>query len=89
VNANLSRQFEFVQHTWLNNPAFAGLQDSPDPIAGAPVSGVFPLPADPVRHRLLDLPRFVRVRGGGYFFLPGVRALHYLASDPSADRRTP
>ncbi|SHN83580.1 Dyp-type peroxidase family [Geodermatophilus obscurus] len=91
VNANLSRQFEFVQHTWLNNPAFAGLQDSPDPIAGAhaPDSGVFPLPAEPVRHRLLDLPRFVRVRGGGYFFLPGVRALHYLASGPSADRRTP
>ncbi len=89
LNANISRQFEFVQHTWLNNPAFAGLQDSPDPIAGshAPDGGVFPLPADPVRHRLLDLPRFVRLRGGGYFFLPGVRALHYIASGPSADGR--
>ncbi len=91
VNANLSRQFEFVQHTWLNNPAFAGLQDSPDPIAGnhAPDSGVFPLPADPVRHRLLDLPRFVRLRGGGYFFLPGVRAIHYIASGPSSDTEVP
>ncbi|WP_448608641.1 Dyp-type peroxidase [Geodermatophilus sp. URMC 60] len=91
LNANISRQFEFVQHTWLNNPAFAGLQDSPDPIAGnhAPDGGVFPLPADPVRHRLLDLPRFVRLRGGGYFFLPGVRALHYIASGPSADGRVP
>lgn len=82
LNANLSRQFEFVQHTWLNNPAFAGLQDSPDPIAGhrTPGSGVFPIPATPVRHRLLDLPDFVQVRGGGYFFLPGLRALRYLAS---------
>jgi deferrochelatase/peroxidase EfeB len=90
LNANLGRQFEFVQHTWLNNPAFAGLQDSPDPIAGhhPPDDGaVFALPADPVRHRLLDLPRFVRVRGGGYFFLPGVRALHYVASGPVAERR--
>jgi Dyp-type peroxidase family len=86
LNANLSRQFEFVQHTWLNNPAFAGLQGSPDPIAGhhpPDGDGVFPVPADPVRHRLLDLPRFVRLRGGGYFFLPGVRALHHLAADPA------
>jgi Dyp-type peroxidase family len=84
LNANISRQFEFVQHTWLNNPAFAGLQDSPDPIAGhrPPATGVFPIPATPVRHRLLDLPSLARVRGGGYFFLPGVRALAYLASGP-------
>jgi Dyp-type peroxidase family len=86
LNANISRQFEFVQHTWLNNPAFAGLQDSPDPIAGhrPPAAGVFPIPATPVRHRLLDLPSLARVRGGGYFFLPGVRALAYLASGPGA-----
>ena len=86
LNANLSRQFEFVQHTWLNNPAFAGLQDSPDPVSGhrPPGTGVFPIPAPPVRQRLLDLPDFVRVRGGGYFFLPGTRALRYLASGSAA-----
>jgi Dyp-type peroxidase family len=92
LNANLSRQFEFVQHTWLNNPAFAGLQDSPDPIAGHHPPGgrgVFAVPADPVRHRLLDLPDFVRVRGGGYFFLPGVRALHHIASGPAAPGSPP
>lgn len=92
LNANLSRQFEFVQHTWLNNPAFAGLQDSPDPIAGyhpPGESGVFAVPADPVRHRLLDLPDFVRVRGGDYFFLPGVRALHHIASGPASPGPVP
>ncbi len=86
LNANLARQFEFVQHTWLDNPAFAGLRNSPDPIAAyhpPDGDGVFPVPADPVRHRLLDLPRFVRLRGGGYFFLPGVRALHHLAAGPA------
>jgi hypothetical protein len=30
---------------------------------------------------VLGLPRFVSVRGGAYFFLPGIRALRYLASD--------
>jgi hypothetical protein len=75
----------------LNNPAFAGLQDSPDPIAGhrPPATGVFPIPATPVRHRLLDLPSFARVRGGGYFFLPGIRALAYLASGPGGSAVIP
>jgi hypothetical protein len=26
------------------------------------------------------LPQFVTVRGGAYFFLPGIRALRYLAT---------
>lgn len=89
LNANLARQFEFVQHTWLNNPAFAGLSDSPDPIAGhhPPGTGVFRIPATPVRERRLDLPDFVRVRGGAYFFLPGIRALRHLATGPPTGPR--
>jgi hypothetical protein len=27
-----------------------------------------------------DVPRFVRVRGGAYFFMPGIAALNILAS---------
>jgi hypothetical protein len=27
-----------------------------------------------------DLPRFASVRGGAYFFLPGIAAIRYLAS---------
>jgi len=75
--ANLARQFEFVQHTWLNNPRFAGLHDSPDPLLS---EGHFTVPADPVRERYTGLPRFVDVRGGAYFFLPGIRAVRYLAA---------
>jgi Dyp-type peroxidase family len=91
LNASIGRQFEFVQHTWLNNPAFAGLQQSPDPIVGAraPDADLFPIPALPFRHRLLELPSFTRVRGGGYFFLPGIRALRYLADVPAAVRTAP
>jgi hypothetical protein len=35
-----------------------------------------------VRRRHHGLPRFVTVRGGAYLFLPGVRALRYLAAEP-------
>ena len=75
LNANISRQYEFIQHTWINNPHFAGLHDEPDPLVSPAAGAAFRIPADPIRRRLTGLPRFVTVRGGGYFFLPGVRAL--------------
>jgi Dyp-type peroxidase family len=86
VNADLERQFEFVQHTWLNSSTFGGLSDELDPItAEQPVvstapDGTFTRPALPVRHRLRGLPSFTTTRGGAYFFLPGLRALRHLAS---------
>ena len=77
--ANIERQFEFVQHTWVNSPKFDGLYDDPDPlVAGG--SRTFTVQAVPVRKRYRDLPAFVQTRGGGYFFLPGVGALRYLAT---------
>jgi len=77
---NISRQFEFIQHTWLNNPKFAEHYDEPDPVVGAhPPGTTFSIPAEPIRERYHDLPQFVTTRGGAYFFLPGLRALKYLA----------
>ncbi|MGZ7042567.1 MAG: Dyp-type peroxidase, partial [Thermoanaerobaculia bacterium] len=85
LNANISRQFEFVQHSWVNSPKFAGMYADPDPLIGArsgePGGDAFTVPADPVRQRVVGMPSFVTVRGGGYFFLPGIRALKYLASE--------
>jgi Dyp-type peroxidase family len=82
--ANLARQFEFVQHTWLNNPTFNGLYDDADPLTGSHRSsgGTFTAPARPVRRRYRGLPQFVRTRGGAYFFLPGISAMRYLAQLP-------
>ena len=79
---NIARQFEFIQHTWSNNPKFAGLYDEVDPITGprGPEGATFTIPADPVRQRVRGLPEFVTTRGGGYFFMPGIRALRYLAA---------
>jgi Dyp-type peroxidase family len=83
-NANLSRQFEFVQSNWVQNPSFAGLTSDPDPLVGAdrkvPFSARdFTLQGCPVR-RVRELPRVVETQGGAYFFMPSRRALEYLAS---------
>ena len=77
---NLARQFEFIQGTWVISPKFDGLYESDDPLLGTRAQGGdFVVPDRPVRRRYPGLPRFVTVRGGGYFFLPGIRALRYLA----------
>ena len=88
--ANLARQFEFIQHTWLNSATFNGLYDDADPVTGnhSPTGGTFTVPARPVRRRHRGLPQFVRTRGGAYFFLPGVSALRYLAQLHRPRRKT-
>lgn len=82
LNTNLARQFEFVQHTWVNDRHFNGLYDDVDPIAAhlTPPGSTYTIPSDPVRRRVTDVPSFVSVRGGAYFFLPGLRAIRYLAA---------
>jgi Dyp-type peroxidase family len=83
INANIERQFEFVQQTWINNPSFHGLYDERDPIfgsSGTQAAGSMTIPREPVRRRLTGLGGFVTVRGGAYFFLPSIKALHYLAT---------
>jgi Dyp-type peroxidase family len=96
INANIRRQFEFIQQTWVNNRKFGGLYEERDPLIGENdgTASEFTIPGKPARHRLEGLPRFVEMRGGGYFFLPSVRALKFLASLPLAsgqenERRKP
>ncbi|WP_428354421.1 Dyp-type peroxidase [Methyloprofundus sp.] len=85
---NISRQFEFVQNAWNDNSKFSGLQQQSDPILGnrhklldGEASNQFhqPQAAGP-QHKTCQLPQFVTVRGGGYFFMPGLRALQYLTT---------
>jgi Dyp-type peroxidase family len=79
---NIQRQFEFIQHTWANNPKFAGLYEEVDPLVGprGADGATFAMPVSPVRARVQGLPEYVTVRGGAYFFMPGIRAVRYLAS---------
>ncbi len=161
-NADIARQFEFIQQTWINNPKFGGMYGDNDPIMGerflpqvipsfkitkeslasltkaglpAPLmalltplldqefpdqdelvaelggeeiaaafspeelakwqtvvlhhtrvsaSDTFTWQDEPVRHRFTKLPDFVRVVGGGYFFMPGLDAVRYLAGQANA-----
>lgn len=78
VGANIGRQFEFVQSQWINDGVFFGAGDDKDPIAGSNQIN-FTLPRKPVRRRLQGIPKFVVTRGGEYCFMPGLRALRWLA----------
>ncbi len=78
LNANIERQFEFVQNAWLASAKFDGLIDEADPLLG----NREPFPAGHATdgfERLSGLPRFITMRGGAYFFLPGLRALRFIA----------
>jgi deferrochelatase/peroxidase EfeB len=87
LGANIVRQFEFVQNAWLMSTKFDGLGEESDPLLGnrapvgdCPVTGNFSIPREgQLPRRLTGVPQFVAVRGGGYFFLPSLRALRYIA----------
>jgi len=81
IGSHLKRQFEFVQTEWVNDGVFIGASADKDPISAAhDGSGSFTIPRRPVRRRLQGLPRFVVTRGGEYCFIPGLRALRWLAN---------
>jgi len=76
LNSDIERQFEFIQHTWIGNNTFGNLYHEADPLIGP--AGRFTIPDTPIR-QCAHLARFVTMQGGGYFFLPSLRALRYLA----------
>jgi Dyp-type peroxidase family len=83
VCADIERQFEFVQQSWLNAPNFGDLRGEPDPIVGS-TEGVSPARGYSVPTAFgpicfSGLRSFVEIKGGGYFFLPSRSALRYLA----------
>jgi deferrochelatase/peroxidase EfeB len=79
--ASLVRQFEFAMNVWANDPTFHELGNERDPIFGTQ-DGTFDMtiPKRPIRKKIKGLPAFTTIRGGAYFFLPGLRALHYLTT---------
>ena len=80
VGANISRQFEFVQSQWINDGIFFGAGGDKDPVIGSNAQGgSFTVPRKPVRRRMQGIPNFVVTRGGEYCFMPGMRALRWLA----------
>ena len=79
VNANIERQFEFVQQTYMLGSSFHGLENEIDSLARRPgLSDVLTIPTEKGPLRLKGMGNFVTVRGGGYFFMPGRSTVSFL-----------
>lgn len=81
ICASLVRQFEFAQNVWINDRNFHELGNERDPICGAHDGTLeYKIPKRPIRRKITGLPVFTTLRGGAYFFLPGLKALRWLAA---------
>ena len=79
IQADIERQFEFVQHEWMQGGDFIGLDpNEQDPIVAGNGDGSQMSVPGSKRPFLFDLPAFVNVKGGEYLFVPGLQALQGL-----------
>jgi Dyp-type peroxidase family len=82
ICASLVRQFEFAQNVWVNDKNFHELGNERDPIIGTQDGTLeYKIPKRPIRKTITGLPAFTTVKGGAYFFLPGLKALRYLSAE--------
>ena len=84
LNANISRQFEFVQQQWIEYGNDAHQGNDKDMLMGNHGGrGKFVVQGDrsPSNPPFVcsGLPNFVELRGGAYFFLPSITALAMIA----------
>lgn len=94
ANADIERQFEFIQQTWMMAPQFHGLHDEVDPLfarsrehtRGVPKDAAedaepkdrFTIPTNHGPMVVTGIQDSIRVVGGGYFFAPSRAALRFL-----------
>jgi Dyp-type peroxidase family len=81
--SSLSRQFEFVQQQWINYGLDANAGNDTCPLVGNRAGDAkFVVPVDPESGEApfiaSNIPQFVEVRGGEYFFLPSMTALRMI-----------
>ncbi len=85
-NADISRQFELIQFTWANSNKVKNLYNDPDPIIGTKQISHEGLPQNftiqgcPINKTVTNLKRFVKIKGGAYFFFPSITTVRYLAT---------
>ena len=88
LNADINRQFEFVQQQWINygndfkagndKDILLGNHSADDRFPSKAVLQVDPQGTD-APYILPRIPRFVETRGGDYFFIPSITALRIIA----------
>ncbi len=86
LNANLARQFEFVQQQWIAYGNDAHLGNDKDLLMGSHGPGekyVVQGDTNPSNPPFVcsSLPNFVELRGGEYFFVPSITALGMIAKE--------
>jgi deferrochelatase/peroxidase EfeB len=84
ICASLFRQFEFVQQQWVQYGSSFNIGNDTDPLVGLRRPGAkFVIPGDGQRGETpficSEMPPFVAMRGGDYFFLPSLSALRQIA----------
>jgi Dyp-type peroxidase family len=82
-NADISEQFEHVQREWANDPDYLGLNVGVDPVVGQGTGGrtyTWPVRWGGVETCPIPLERWVRMRGGEYFFAPSLSFLRRLGA---------
>jgi Dyp-type peroxidase family len=95
-NANIERQFEFIQQQWCKNPKFAGQHSDADPLLGMrqpsaelgiddPGLTIQTDLHDGTTKRLVAFKSFVKLRGSAYLFMPSLSALRLLPKLAVAD----
>ena len=82
LNANIQRQFEFVQQTWVGSTTFHGLSNEIDPIAGqnARRDQGYTMQTPGRDQTITNLQSFITMKGGGYFFMPSRDALLFIST---------
>jgi deferrochelatase/peroxidase EfeB len=84
LNADIERQFEFIQQTWSMAWQFHGLANEVDPITGrGKTMGRLTIPSPDGPLNLTGIKDFVRMRGGAYLFMPSRSALRFLVELPA------
>ncbi len=80
-NADIAGQFETVQHSWINNRHSGAQYDEIDTASGQGEGDTrnHTIQQKPANIQLKNMADFVTVRGGGYFFMPGLEALKNIA----------
>ena len=79
-NADLERQFEFIHQRWMRNFRFANLHHEDDAVVGSPeLPKTFTIPGLPSGDEV-SLAALTQTLGGGYFFLPGIKALEFIVA---------
>ena len=82
--ANLSKQFEFIQQAWVNDPTFPKNGTGIDPIigqGGTVADRLYKWPTkygEPGEPTKASFAQFVKMKGGEYFFAPSIEGLKAL-----------